>query len=83
MDILKLSLTFGRVSFEDCGALPKNGARGMGKGQGDILQELVPALEGIQCFCLLCRHRLVGTHCRARAAGVALKRFLLDKNSGA
>ena len=75
--------TFGRFSFDDCGALLKSGARGMGRGQGDMLLEPSPALEGIQCFCLLCSHRLISTQCSARAAGVALKRFLLDKNSGA
>ena len=75
--------TFGRFSFDDCGALLKSGARGMGRRQGDILLEPSPALEGIQCFCLICSHRLVSTQCSAWAAGVALKRFLLDKNSGA
>ena len=50
MDTLKLSLTFGRVSVEVCGALLKNGARSKGRGQGDILLEPGQALEKSSVF---------------------------------
>ena len=87
MDTLKLSLTFGRVSFEDCGALLKSGARGMGRGKGDILLEPGRALEESSVFvCFSVTDLLVHSVVPSQLEllyNQSPEKILIDKNSGA